>query len=92
MKSFIMSLFLLTSAGGSALGMLIAPLAKDPYLQWLYFGLGGAAAGTGYVFHRTFKDVEDGDVRAVERAEEFELAERSSGSEDGTGRDGYREV
>lgn len=33
MKSFIMSLFLLTSAGGSALGILIAPLAKDPHLQ-----------------------------------------------------------
>ncbi|KAF2134439.1 DNA repair helicase, partial [Dothidotthia symphoricarpi CBS 119687] len=55
MKSFIMSLFLLTSAGGSALGIVIAPLARDPYLQWLYFGLAAAAAVTGYVFHRMFK-------------------------------------
>jgi dipeptide/tripeptide permease len=92
MKSFIMSLFLLTSAGGSALGMLIAPLAKDPYLQWLYFGLAIAAAGTGYVFHRMFRNVEDGEVRGVESAEEFELAERSSGSDDGTNRASYRDV
>ena len=83
MKSFIMSLFLLTSAGGSALGVLIAPLARDPYLQWLYFGLATAAAITGYIFHRTFKGVVDDDVKKIERAEEFELVSRSSIGEDG---------
>jgi chromosome transmission fidelity protein 1 len=92
MKSFIMSLFLLTSAGGSALGILIAPLAKDPYLQWLYFGLGVAAAGTGYVFHRTFKDAGHEDASIVESAEEFELVERSSSSDDETNQVGFRDV
>jgi dipeptide/tripeptide permease len=78
MKSFIMSLFLLTSAGGSALGILIAPLARDPYLQWLYFGLASAAAITGYVFHRTFKNFGVGDVKTTDSAEEFEMRSRSS--------------
>lgn len=85
MKSFIMSLFLLTSAGGSALGILVAPLARDPYLQWLYFGLATAAAITGYVFHRMFKDVDDEATtsKAVRSADEFELMERRSGDDDG---------
>lgn len=79
MKSFIMSLFLLTSAGGSALGILIAPLAKDPYLQWLYFGLASAAAMTGYIFHRTFKSAADDDAaHKMGRAEELELMSRVS--------------
>jgi dipeptide/tripeptide permease len=83
MKSFIMSLFLLTNAGGSALGILIAPLARDPYLQWLYFGLAIAAATTGYVFYRTFKNVaEDDAARNIERAEEFELMSRGSTDND----------
>ncbi|KAF2819506.1 DNA repair helicase [Ophiobolus disseminans] len=81
MKSFIMSLFLLTSAGGSALGILIAPFARDPYLQWMYFGLAVAAAGTGVVFWRTFKNVEDEPAEMVEHAEEYELVEREDQSE-----------
>jgi dipeptide/tripeptide permease len=81
MKSFIMSLFLLTSAGGSALGVLIAPLARDPYLQWLYFGLATAAAVTGYIFHRTFKGVEE-ELKETRSVEEFELRSRSSFGDD----------
>ncbi|KAH8727828.1 peptide transporter-like protein PTR2 [Phaeosphaeriaceae sp. PMI808] len=83
MKSFIMSLFLLTSAGGSALGIFIAPLARDPYIQWLYFGLAIAAAGTGILFWRAFTGVE-AEARAVQYAEDIELVEtrRSVESED----------
>jgi chromosome transmission fidelity protein 1 len=79
MKSFIMSLFLLTSAGGSALGILIAPLARDPYLHWLYFGLAIAVAGTGGVFWRTFRTMNDGEEKKVEDAQEYELAEMREG-------------
>lgn len=57
MKSFIMSLFLLTSAGGSALGIFIAPSAKDPHMAWLYTGLACAAAGAGGIFYWIFKDM-----------------------------------
>lgn len=81
MKSFIMSLFLLTSAGGSALGILVAPFAKDPYLQWLYFGLATVIAATGWVFYRMFRDLDDGKVDAG--GGEYELAERRSEDDDG---------
>ena len=84
MKSFIMSLFLLTSAGGSALGILVAPFARDPYLHWMYLALAVAAAGTGIVFWRTFGTVQNELGKTVEDAEEYELAatedcERDSG-------------
>ena len=85
MKSFIMSLFLLTSAAGSALGILVAPSAKDPHLVWVYGGLALAVMLTGHIFHWTFKDVGiEGNVVArgihVESAveEEIELVERKS--------------
>ncbi|KAF1835036.1 peptide transporter-like protein PTR2 [Decorospora gaudefroyi] len=78
MKSFIMSLFLLTSAGGSALGMLIAPLARDPYLQLLYFGLATVATGTGIVFYRMFRHVDCDSAMGIRSAEEYELARRPS--------------
>jgi dipeptide/tripeptide permease len=76
MKSLIMSLFLLTSAGGSALGILIAPFAKDPWLHWMYFGLAIAAAGTGFAFWSMFRNGADEPAKTVEHAHDFELAER----------------
>ncbi|KAF2653461.1 peptide transporter-like protein PTR2 [Lophiostoma macrostomum CBS 122681] len=83
MKSFIMSLFLLTSAFGSALGMLLAPSAKDPYLVWLYTGLAATAAVAGVGFHYTFRGLDQKDApRPVESAEDgIELAERKSDEE-----------
>ena len=39
LKSFVMAIFLLQSAFGSALAITLAPLAKDPRLVWLYAGL-----------------------------------------------------
>lgn len=50
-----MSMFLLTSAGGSILGLLVAPLAKDPYLVWMYLGFTALGFITGGVFWRLFK-------------------------------------
>jgi dipeptide/tripeptide permease len=82
MKSFIMSLFLLTSAGGSALGILIAPFAKDPWLQWVYFGLAVAAGVTGVVFWRMFKDVDHGASKGTDD-QEYELTTRASADDDG---------
>jgi dipeptide/tripeptide permease len=55
MKSFIMSLFLLTSAGGSILGILIAPWAKDPYLVWMYLGFATMCSVAGGTFWVLFK-------------------------------------
>lgn len=39
MKSIVMSLFLLQTAFGSALGIALAPTAVDPKLLWMYTGL-----------------------------------------------------
>ena len=39
MKSFVMSIYLLTSAFGSALGIALSPTAVDPKLVWMYTGL-----------------------------------------------------
>ena len=85
MKSFIMSLFLLTSAAGSALGMLIAPFGKDPWLVWFYSALAIAAMTTAGFFHWTFKGIEEGHTVAVAGVhvegiaeEDIELMERKS--------------
>ncbi len=55
MKSFIMSLFLLTSAGGSLLGILVTPWTKDPYLVWMYVFFSVMCFVTGGVFWRLFR-------------------------------------
>jgi hypothetical protein len=54
MKSFIMSMFLLTNAGGALLGMAISPVAKDPNLVWLYAGLAGGSVVAAVVFWALF--------------------------------------
>jgi POT family proton-dependent oligopeptide transporter len=55
MKSFIMAIFLLTSAGGAALGAAISPFTKDPYLTNFYLGLAIASGITGIAFWLLFK-------------------------------------
>jgi POT family proton-dependent oligopeptide transporter len=50
MKSFIMSLFLLTTAGGALLGALAAPWARDPTLTSLYTGLAVVSLVAGAAF------------------------------------------
>lgn len=50
MKSFIMSLFLLTSAFGSALAIALTPTAVDPKLLWMYTGLTVACFIAGVIF------------------------------------------
>ncbi|KAI9812581.1 MAG: peptide transporter ptr2 [Pycnora praestabilis] len=50
MKSFVMSMFLLTTAFGSALGIALSPTAKDPKLLWMYIGLAIASLIAGGLF------------------------------------------
>lgn len=82
MKSFIMSLFLLTSAGGSALGVLVAPLARDPWTGWVYAALGFVAGMTGWVFWRVFRG--GGEARGPRGEEEggFELVGRGGADDE----------
>ena len=55
MKSFVMSIFLLQSAFGSALGIALAPTAEDPKLVWMYTGLCIATIITAGLFWILFK-------------------------------------
>ncbi|KAH0347329.1 peptide transport protein PTR2, partial [Aureobasidium melanogenum] len=62
MKSFIMSLFLLTSAFGSALGIALSPTAVDPKLLWMYVGLCVACFVAGLLFwiiYSKYNDTEE---------------------------------
>jgi proton-dependent oligopeptide transporter, POT family len=55
MKSFVMSLFLLTTALGSALGIALSSVSVDPKLVWMYTGISIAAFIAGWVFWFSFK-------------------------------------
>jgi POT family proton-dependent oligopeptide transporter len=77
MKSLIMSLFLLTTAFGAALGAAIAPLARDPNLMGLYIGLAVASLVGGCVFWRLFSK--------YNRTEDVMNEMSSEGKSDGEG-------
>lgn len=49
MKSFVQSMYLLTTAFGSALGMALTPVAYDPAVLWLFGGLAIATFVAGCV-------------------------------------------
>ncbi|VVT54161.1 uncharacterized protein SAPINGB_P003937 [Magnusiomyces paraingens] len=57
MKSFIMSMFLVTNAFGAALGIALSSTAVDPKLVWMYTGLAVATAIAGVIFWFLFKDL-----------------------------------
>lgn len=59
MKSFIMALFLLTNAGGSALGIAVSPTAVHPKLVWSFTGLCVATVIAGIAFWFCFKSYND---------------------------------
>lgn len=59
MKSFIMSLFLLTSAFGSALSIALSPTAVDPKLLWMYTGLAVACFVAGVIFWLLYSKYND---------------------------------
>lgn len=57
-----MSMFLLTSAFGSAIGIALSPTAENPKLMWMYIGLAIATFVAGIVFwvlFRRYNDTED---------------------------------
>lgn len=82
MKSFIMSLFLLTNAIGSAIGIALSPTAEDPKLVWTYTGLAVSCVIAGLLFwicfrHYNYKEDELNNLDYIsdrEYAEETGLA------------------
>ncbi|KAF2083776.1 peptide transporter PTR2-A [Saccharata proteae CBS 121410] len=59
MKSFIMAVYLMTTAVGAAFGAAISPFARDPLLVWLYSGLAVACLVAGAVFWTLFNKYND---------------------------------
>ena len=55
MKSFIMSLFLLTNAGGSALGIALSSTSENPKFVWSYTGLAVSCFVAGGLFWICYK-------------------------------------
>lgn len=55
MKSFIMSLFLLTNAGGSALGIALSSTSENPKFVWSYTGLAVSCFVAGCLFWICYK-------------------------------------
>lgn len=66
MKSFIMSLFLVTNAFGSAIGIALSAAAKNPNFVWFYTGLACAGFSAGLLFWFCFHHYND-------KEEEFNL-------------------
>lgn len=57
MKSIVMSLYLLTTAGGSILGFALVPVALDPHLVWLYTGIAVSTFVFGCIFYACFRQL-----------------------------------
>ncbi|KAG5359215.1 Peptide transporter PTR2 [Yarrowia sp. E02] len=56
MKSLVMSVFLVTNAGGYAMGIVISPWFQDPYMVSCYFWIAVLTFVTGGVFRWCFRD------------------------------------
>ncbi|CAF1045440.1 unnamed protein product [Adineta ricciae] len=61
MKSIVMSLFLFTSAIGSALGFALVPVTVNPKLLWMYASLSIMSFTVGIIFFLVFRN--EGKVR-----------------------------
>lgn len=59
MKSFITSLYLLTNAFGSAIGIALSPTSENPKFVWSYTGLAVAAFISGCLFWIIFHHYND---------------------------------
>ncbi|CCH59307.1 hypothetical protein TBLA_0B04710 [Henningerozyma blattae CBS 6284] len=59
MKSFIMSMFLVTNAFGAAIGCALSSVSEDPKYVWLYTGLAVTCFCAGIAFWFTFKHYND---------------------------------
>lgn len=80
MKSFIMSIFLVTNAIGSALGVALAPTAEDPKLVWTYTGLAISCFIAGTLFWLIFKhyNYKEEELNQLDYLDDEEVANKST--------------
>ncbi|KAK7203538.1 putative MFS peptide transporter [Myxozyma melibiosi] len=86
MKSFVMSLFLLTNAFGAAIGIAISPTAKDPDMVWTYTSLAIITlffGGLFWIIFSKYNKDEDG-LNELDAAESDDFTERLQADARGT--------
>ena len=66
MKSIVMSIFLLTSAIGSALNVALVPVTVNPKLRWMYVSLAIVAAVMGSIFFLVFRKENQTEQKEIE--------------------------
>lgn len=68
MKSFVQSMYLLTTAFGSALAEALTPAAYDPAILWMFVGLAGASFLCGVIFWFVFHhlNAQEDDMNALD--------------------------
>ena len=69
MKSFVQSMYLFTSAFGSALNETLVPVLVDPKFLWMYTGIACFAFATGIAFYAIFRhyDKDEEKMYALDR-------------------------
>lgn len=58
MKAVVMSLFLFSTALGTALGEVLTPVTVDPHLIWVWAGLAIALAAQTFIFHWAYRKMD----------------------------------
>ncbi|ODQ78922.1 hypothetical protein BABINDRAFT_162582 [Babjeviella inositovora NRRL Y-12698] len=84
MKSFIMSMYLLTTAFGSALGIALSPTSENPKLVWTYTGLSVSCFIAGVCFWLCFHHYNKQEVKlnALEYNKESAEGVKNSDAQD----------
>ncbi|CAF0874988.1 unnamed protein product [Didymodactylos carnosus] len=80
MKSIIMSIFLFTSAIGSALSIALIPVTKNPKLLWMYTSLAVVACIVGTIFYICFRN-DDKEIITKKHDDKEIIAEKDDDKE-----------
>ncbi|CAJ2501148.1 Uu.00g040010.m01.CDS01 [Anthostomella pinea] len=82
MKSFVQSLYLFTSAIGSALNEALVPATGDPAIMWMYTGVAILAVVTSFGFYGIFHkyDSEEAEMNKLDATEHAWDARPNSGT------------
>lgn len=72
MKALVMALFLATSALSYALGEIVTPAMKDPYLIYVWAVPTAALAVQTIIFYWRYKKFDHDEFMAYENAEDFQ--------------------
>lgn len=86
MKSFVQSLYLFTSAIGSALNEALVPATGDPDIMWMYTGIAVASVIVAGVFYGTFQhyDKQERQMNELDAKDSFAAGKPGHESEDGS--------